>query len=47
LKKTKSLKKLNLEFNELMTPGAKLLASGLEKNVSLEILNIKGNVIGD
>lgn len=38
---------MNLEFNELMTIGAKSIASGLIKNTSLESLNIKGNVIGD
>ena len=47
LKKSKSIKKLHLEFNELMTPGAKCLAQGIAKNTSLELLNIKGNVIGD
>jgi hypothetical protein len=30
-----------------MTPGAKCIAAGLSKNSSLELLNIKGNVIGD
>ena len=47
LKRSKSIKKLQLEFNELMTPGAKCIAMGLSKNTSLELLNIKGNVIGD
>jgi Ran GTPase-activating protein (RanGAP) involved in mRNA processing and transport len=47
LKKSKSIKKLHLEFNELMTPGAKCIAQGIAKNQSLELLNLKGNVIGD
>lgn len=47
MKKSKTIKKLQLEFNELMTPGAKCIAMGLSKNTSLELLNIKGNVIGD
>ena len=47
LKKSKCIRKLSLEFNELMTPGAKLIAQGISRNTSLELLNIKGNVIGD
>ena len=30
-----------------MTPGAKCIAQGISKNSSLELLNLKGNVIGD
>ena len=30
-----------------MTAGAKCIAQGLAKNNSLELLNLKGNVIGD
>lgn len=47
LTKSKTIKKLQLEFNELMTAGAKCIAQGLAKNKSLELLNVKGNVIGD
>lgn len=38
---------MQLEFNELMVPGAKCIASGLAKNHTIESLNIKGNIIGD
>ena len=47
LKKTKTLKKLQIDFNELMIQGAKSIADGLRRNNSLESINIKGNVIGD
>ena len=47
LQKSKSLKKLNLEFNELMTAGAELISAGIQKNCSLLSLNLTGNVIGD
>jgi Ran GTPase-activating protein (RanGAP) involved in mRNA processing and transport len=47
LKKSKVLKKLHLDFNELMVTGAKCIAQGLQKNTSLESLSIKGNVLGD
>lgn len=47
LKTSKAIKKLYLEFNELMVPGAKWIAKGLSHNKTLEILNIKGNIIGD
>ena len=47
LKKSRSLKKLNIEYNELMVHGSKNLAQGIQRNTSLESLNIKGNVIGD
>jgi Ran GTPase-activating protein (RanGAP) involved in mRNA processing and transport len=47
LKCSKQLKKLYLEFNELMVPGAKWIAKGISINKTLEILNIKGNIIGD
>lgn len=30
-----------------MIPGAKCIAQGLSKNQSLEVLSLKGNVIGD
>lgn len=36
-----------LEFNELMVAGTKWIAKGLCENHSLEVLNMKGNVIGD
>jgi hypothetical protein len=36
-----------LEFNELMVSGAKWIAKGLTYNKTLEVLNIKGNIIGD
>lgn len=47
LKKSKMLRKLQLEYNDLMVVGTKCLAEGIIKNNSLESLNIKGNVIGD
>lgn len=47
LKTTKNLKKLYLEFNELMVQGCKWIAKGLKDNSTLQILNIKGNIIGD
>ena len=47
LKKSSRIKKLNLEYNELMVHGSKALAQGIQRNNSLESLNIKGNVIGD
>ena len=47
LKKSRVLKKLNLEYNEMMVHGSKFLAQGIQRNSSLEYLNIKGNVIGD
>ena len=47
LKKSKVLKKLSLEYNDLMVAGTKYLADGMLRNQSLESLNIKGNVIGD
>ena len=47
LKKSKNLRKLSLEYNELMVHGTKALAQGIQRNNSLESLNIKGNVIGD
>lgn len=47
LKCTNSLKKLYVDFNELMIPGAKWIAKGLKQNSTLEVLNIKGNIIGD
>jgi len=47
LKSSTTLKKLYIDFNELMVPGAKWIAKGLRTNQSLEVLNIKGNIIGD
>lgn len=47
LKTSKKLKKLYLEFNELMVQGAKWIAKGIHQNKTLEVLNIKGNIIGD
>lgn len=47
LKCSKQIKKLYLEFNELMVPGAKWIAKGISHNRTLEVLNIKGNIIGD
>lgn len=47
LKRSKVIKKLQLDFNELMVAGAQCVAAGLARNSSLESLNIKGNVIGD
>ena len=47
MKKSKTIKRLQLDFNELMTPGAKCIAQGICRNTSLEVLTIKGNVIGD
>ena len=47
LKKSKVIKKLQLEYNDLMVAGSKCLAEGIMRNSSLESLNIKGNVIGD
>jgi len=47
LKGTTKLKKLQIDFNELMVQGAQCVAKGLSRNNSLESLNIKGNVIGD
>ena len=41
------IKKMYLEFNELMVSGAKWIAKGLTHNKTLEVLNIKGNIIGD
>lgn len=38
---------MSLEYNELMGHGTKFLAQGIQRNASLEYLNIKGNVIGD
>ena len=43
LKTSKAIKKLYLEFNELMVPGAKWIAKGLSHNKTLEILNIIGD----
>jgi Ran GTPase-activating protein (RanGAP) involved in mRNA processing and transport len=47
LKTTEALKKLYLDFNELMVAGTKWIAKGICENSTLEVLNIKGNVIGD
>ena len=47
LKNTTKLKKINLEFNELMVQGAKWISKGIQSNNTLEVLNIKGNIIGD
>lgn len=47
LKSSKVIKKLYLEFNELMVPGAKWIAKGISCNRTLEVLNIRGNIIGD
>ena len=47
LKKSRIIRKLSLEYNELMVHGSKFLAQGIQRNSSLEYLNIKGNVIGD
>ena len=47
LKSSKVLRKLSLEYNDLMVIGSKNLAEGMIRNNSLESLNIKGNVIGD
>lgn len=47
LKSSRHLKKLYLEFNELMIQGAKWIAKGIQQNKTLEVLNIKGNIIGD
>jgi len=47
LKASKCMKKLQLEFNELMVQGAKWIAKGVAQNKTLEVLNIKGNIIGD
>ena len=47
LKSSTVIKKMYLEFNELMVPGAKWIAKGLTHNKTLEVLNIKGNIIGD
>lgn len=47
LKNSKYIKVLNLEFNELMVQGIKSISQGLVKNNSLEVLNVKGNIIGD
>ena len=30
-----------------MVPGAKWIAKGISQNASLELLNLKGNIIGD
>ena len=47
LKTSKNIKKLYLEFNELMVQGAKWIAKGISQNKTLEVLNVKGNIIGD
>jgi len=47
LKTSSVIKKMYLEFNELMVAGAKWIAKGMQQNTSLEVLNIKGNIIGD
>ena len=47
LKASRAIKKLYLEFNELMVPGAKWVAKGIASNKTLEVLNIKGNILGD
>jgi Ran GTPase-activating protein (RanGAP) involved in mRNA processing and transport len=47
LKASKVLKKLHLEFNELIVAGAKWVSKGISFNKSLEIVNIKGNIISD
>lgn len=47
LKSSRCIKKLSIEFNELMVAGAKWIAKGITYNKTLESLNIKGNIIGD
>jgi len=47
LKTSKKIKKLYLEFNELMVSGAKWISKGIQQNKTLEVLNMKGNIIGD
>lgn len=42
-----NLKKLCLEYNELLHAGAQHIAKGLRANTTLEVLNLKGNVLGD
>lgn len=38
---------MSLEFNELGPEGAKWIGKGLESCKTLEVLNLKGNMIGD
>lgn len=42
-----NLKKLCLEYNELLHVGVQHIAKGLRANTTLEMLNLKGNVLGD
>ena len=47
LKHSNVLTKLYLDFNELGVAGCKWIAKGVSQNQTLEVLNIKGNMIGD
>ena len=48
IKVSTTLKKLYVEYNELMIEGAKFIAKGIQSNPKqLEVLNVKGNIIGD
>lgn len=47
LKSSECLKRLYVEYNELMVQGAKWIAKGLKNNDTLQALNMKGNIIGD
>lgn len=47
LKTTSVLKRLYIDYNEFMVAGAKWIAKGLKSNNTLQVLNIKGNIIGD
>ena len=46
-KNQQNLKRLSLEYNELLHAGAQHIAKGLRVNTTLEKLNLKGNVLGD
>jgi Ran GTPase-activating protein (RanGAP) involved in mRNA processing and transport len=47
LEKNQNLKKLNLEYNELLATGVEHLANGLASSQRLMSLNLKGNGIRD
>lgn len=36
-----------LEYNELLVEGTEWIKKGLKENNTLEVLNVKGNIIGD
>ncbi len=47
LETSKKIKRLDLEFNELLPKGVKPLSEGLVYNTSLKHLNLRGNAIRD